>query len=357
MSEHAPKADEAPILFRQQGAAGIITLNRPRQLNALNPEMVALAHPVLARWKHDPTVTRVIIRGSGDKAFCAGGDIRLMHKLGTGGQREAALDFWREEYRLNRVLHTYPKPVVALMDGIVMGGGVGLSCHGSHRVATERLVLAMPEVAIGFFPDVGAAHLLGRLPGAFGRYLAVTGERVGLGDALALGLVTHAIDAADIAAVEQALTGTEPVEACLAPFLRPTPPGPLLAARARVDALFGHDSIPAILQALEGAAADDPDLAGKALASMRHGSPLSEAIALEQVKRGAGQDLDAALRQDMRIVTRIAAAQDFYEGVRALLIDKDNAPRWQPARHEEVTAAMVAAYFEPLPRELDFEGL
>jgi enoyl-CoA hydratase len=343
---------EPEVLTERRGSAGLLTLNRPRALNALTPGMVRIIAAELAAWAADPAITRIVIRGAGEKAFCAGGDIRLLHDLGKAGDLDGPRAFWREEYTLNHTLKTYSKPVVALIDGIVMGGGVGVSFHGSHRVVTEKLMFAMPEVGIGFFPDVGASWLLPRLPGRFGRYLALTGARIGRADALMLGLATHAVASAEIPAITEALCGDAPVDETLTGF-SVDPGAASLAEHARIiDESFGEESLGQIASRLGQLALGGSDFAATALDTMRTKSPTSMAIALEQMRRGAHLSFAEAMRMEFRIVSRIAEGVDFYEGVRAVIIDKDQNPRWTPAAIEAVEPALIEAYFAPLADDL-----
>ena len=329
---------EPEILCGRRGEAGLVTLDRPKALNALTLRMVRALRRSLDAWEADPAVTRVVIAGSGERAFCAGGDIRQLYELGRGGRVEEALGFWREEYELNIRIKRYPKPFVALIDGIVMGGGVGVSLHGSHRVAGDRYVFAMPEVGIGFFPDVGATYALPRLAGEVGTFLALTGERVRRADAVSLGLATHAVPSCALPALLDALAATaeeggEP---------------DLLRERATIDGCFSAQSVGETLGRLDRAGA----FAGEAAATIRQKSPTSLAVALEQMRRGPTLSFEEAMRTEFRIVSRIADGHDFYEGVRAAIIDKDGAPRWRPASLEEIDPAAIQAYFAPLPREL-----
>ena len=338
------------VLCERMGVAGLIVLNRPQALNALTHAMVRAIREALEAWAQEAGVTRVVVMGAGEKAFCAGGDIRRLYELGRAGRRDEALTFWREEYELNVLIKRYPKPYVALIDGIVMGGGVGVSLHGSHRVAGERYLFAMPEVGIGFFPDVGATYALPRLPGEMGTYLALTGERVRSADALALGLATHAARSGDMLAIRDALAAGEPVDDALQ--ARSTLPGEgrADAQRAVVDACFAAEDVPAILRALDGAAASGSAFAGKTAATIRTKSPTSLRIALEQMRRGRGMSFEDAMRTEFRIVSRIVDGHDFYEGVRAVIIDKDGAPQWRPGDLAEVADADLQAYFADLGR-------
>jgi len=274
--------------------------------------------------------------------------------LGQAGRHAEALQFWRDEYPLNAAIKNYRKPYVALIDGLVMGGGVGVSVHGSHRVSGDRFQFAMPEVGIGFFPDVGATWFLPRLPGELGTYCALTGERFNGADACGAGIATHPIPSARFPALLDALTGTVPVDALLAAFAELTGEGPTSARRAAIDRLFAGDSVEAILAALDREAASssaDADWAGKAAAIMRVKSPLSMKLALAQMRRGKTWDFETCMRAEFRIVSRVIHSFDFYEGVRAVIVDKDNRPRWRPATLAEVSAAEIERHFAPLGAE------
>src|SRR5215470_16597932 len=226
------------ILFERRGAAGIITLNRPQALNAITHGMVRALAERLSAWARDEAITRVVLTAAGARAFCAGGDIRALYDLGRAGRQAEALTFWHDEYRLNAVIKTYPKPYVALIDGIVMGGGVGISVHGSQRVAGDNFLFAMPEVGIGFFPDIGATWFLPRMPGELGTYYALTGERLAAGDAVAAGIATHRVASARFPELLEALCSAVPVDALLGAFAQPAEPGPVAARRAAIDRLF-----------------------------------------------------------------------------------------------------------------------
>ncbi len=345
------EAAEPEILCERRGAVGHVTLNRPKALNALTLVMVRDLRTALDAWATDAEVTCVVVTGAGERAFCAGGDIRQAHALGTSGRIDEARTFFREEYALNALIARYPKPYVALIDGIVMGGGVGVSVHGSHRVAGERTALAMPETGIGFFPDVGATYALPRLPGRAGAYLALTGERILQGDVLALGLATHAAAAADFPTITAALMAGEPVDAVLARHHPEAPPapGPVAAARAEIDACFGADGVPGVLARLDAGAAAGSAFCARTAATIRTRSPTSLAIAYEQMRRGGALSFPEAMLAEYRILCRILEGREFYEGVRAVLIDRDNRPAWSPADLEAVDPAAVARAFEPLP--------
>ncbi len=313
--------------------------------------MVLALRAQLSAWADDPAITRVVITAAGERAFSAGGDIRALYDLGKTGRHEEALKFWRDEYPLNAAIKNFRKPYVALIDGIVMGGGVGVSAHGSHRVAGDRYAFAMPEVGIGFFPDVGATWFLPRMPGELGAYCALTGERFGIADAVAAGIATHRIPSARFGALLDGLTGTVPVDALLSAFSEPAGEGPIMARRATIDRLFAAGRVEDILAALDreaGSGGADAEWAGKTVATMRTKSPLSLKLALAQVRRGKDWDFATCMRAEFRIVSRVIEAHDFYEGVRAVIVDKDNRPRWQPAALAEVSEAEVERHFAPL---------
>jgi enoyl-CoA hydratase len=340
---------EPEILFERRGAAGIVTLNRPHALNAVTLVMVRALRAQLDAWRDDPAVTRVLVRGAGERAFSAGGDLRQVYDLGRSGRHDDALTYWREEYALNTVIKRYPKPYVALIDGIVMGGGVGVSVHGSHRVAGDKLLFAMPEVNIGFFPDVGATWFLPRMPSQYGTYSALTGERLRTADALAAGMATHHVPSRKFADLLDGLCGTVPVDALLGAFAETPPEGLLGKQRAIIDRAFKGDTVEQILRQLE---AERSEWATATAATIRSRSPTSLKIALAQVRRGAALSFEDCMRTEFRIVSRVVHGHDFYEGVRALIIDKDNTPRWRPATLAEVGDAEVERYFAPLPNEL-----
>ena len=344
---------DVPILFERRGAAGIITLNRPEALNAVTFDMVGALTRQLQEWEHDTAVTRVIITAAGERAFSAGGDLRALFDLGRGKQYQAALTYWRIEYALNALIKRYRKPYVALIDGIVMGGGAGISIHGSHRVAGDRFVFAMPEVGIGFFPDVGATWFLPRLPGELGLYLALTGERLGVADSVASGIATHRVASQRFGDLIEALCGSVSVDALLGAFAEPAGEGPLTTRRATIDRLFVGDSIEGILAALDAEAAGagaDAELARAAAAAIRSKSPTSLKITLAQLRRGRSLDFAECMRTEFRIVSHLLMEHDLYEGIRSVIIDKDQAPRWQPASLAAVSD--VERYFAPQPDEL-----
>jgi enoyl-CoA hydratase len=348
---------EPEIICEKAGCCGVITLNRPKALNALTLNMVREMAGALDRWERDPGVARVIIKGAGGKAFCAGGDLRILYDLGRAGRHAEQLSFWREEYCLNRRIKLYPKPYVAVADGIVMGGGAGISVHGSHVIAGEHFTFAMPETGIGFFPDVGATFFLPRLPGNAGVYLALTGARMTCGDALAFGVAFAHVPSARHPNLAQRLIGGEAIAAAIAAESAPPPASALLPQNRSIERCFSAATLASILANLDDAGHAGSDFARSAAHAIRSKSPSSLAIALRQMQIGAKLDIGEALRTEFRIVSRIARGHDFYEGVRAVIIDKDNRPLWKPAGMESVEPAGIEAYFAPLhDGELDFRA-
>ncbi|HEX6103295.1 MAG TPA: enoyl-CoA hydratase/isomerase family protein [Alphaproteobacteria bacterium] len=341
------------ILFERRGGLGLVRLNRPQALNALTLEMSRRLDAMLKEWAADPEVRLVAIRGVGERAFCAGGDVRALYKEGPGSPYTEI--FYREEYALNRNIFRFPKPYVALIDGIVMGGGVGISAHGSHRVATERTVFAMPETGIGLFPDVGATWLLSRCPGETGIYLGLTGTRIRAADLLALGLAEALVPSARIDALEAALPEMRArgeIDALLRAHAADPGAPELGPHRATIDRCFAEPTVERILEALD---AEETEWARATATTLRTKSPTSLKVALKQLRLGrALPDFEAAMRLEFRLVQHFMAGREFFEGVRAVVIDKDQRPRWSPDRLEAVSEASVAAYFAPLERELEF---
>ena len=358
-------ADE--ILLGRAGRLATLTINRPKALNALTLDNYRRFDPALRAWATDPSVCAVVVRGAGDRAFCAGGDVRAVYEAGRGisGDPDLPAVFFREEYELIRRIHHFPKPYLAVIDGITMGGGAGISVNGAYRIATERTLLAMPETGIGLFPDVGATRFLNRCPGQVGRYLGLTGARLNAADALYCGFATHAVRQAEIDALLSELADAgwagDPcrvVEACLRHVAVDLPPGSLAALQPAIDRCFAADNIAAILDALAAEAAgggDDAAWADNTRLELLSKSPTSLEITLRQLTIGRDFDLEAALSLEYRLTQHVMAAHDFYEGVRAMLIDKDQKPRWRPATLAEISDSMIDAYFEPIgTRELCF---
>ncbi len=348
------------ISFEVRGSLGLITLTRPKALNALTLSMIREMQPQLDRWAADPEVLAVAIRGEGERAFCAGGDVRAVWTAGQDGafrpgiRGHLAGDFFREEYQLNRCIHTFEKPYIALIDGITMGGGVGLSIHGDLRLAGPKTLFAMPETAIGLFPDVGGSFFLPRLPGALGLYLALTGERLKAADCLYSGIATHIVAGGQEEAIIEVLAqadwsrGLSAAASALTAFqAEPEEPGHLPDRRAAIDRCFGDKgSVEAVVEALK---AEGGDWAEAALATLAKRSPTSLKVSFEQLRRGADLDFDACMTMEYRMAqAAMRPGRDFYEGIRAVLVDKDHAPKWSPDSLEEVHSAAVEAWFASL---------
>jgi enoyl-CoA hydratase len=346
---------ETELACEIAGSCGVITLDRPEVLNALTLQMVRKIARALEEWERDPTVSCVLLRAAEGRAFCAGADIRTLYEWGKAGRHDEQRGFLYEEYQLNRRIAHYPKPYVSLVDGIVMGGGAGLSVHGSHVVAGDAFSFAMPEVGIGFFPDVGATYFLPRLPGKTGIYLALTGARIGLGDAVAFGLASAYVPSARHAALAARLAAGETVDAAIEAEHAAPPTSALMGQRHFIDGCFAAATLTAILEEIDDAGYGGSEFALATYDTIRQKSPTSLAIALRQMQIGETLDIDAALRLEFRIAARIAEGHDFTEGVRATLIDKDNRPAWCPAEIEKIVPAEIDAFFAPLPAgELDF---
>jgi enoyl-CoA hydratase len=356
------------ILLGREGGAATLTINRPHVLNALTLDNYRRFAPALRDWANDPSVHVVVVRGAGERAFCAGGDVRAVYEAGRGisGDRDLPAVFFREEYELIRRIHRFPKPYIAVIDGITMGGGAGISVNGAYRVATERTLFAMPETAIGLFPDVGATRFLNRCPGHIGRYLGLTGARLGAPDVLYCGLATHFVPHDRIGELVEAFgrvdwkteNERDRVPGLLSGFAEDPGPAPLATLRPAIDQCFAGNSVDEILEALADETAASGAQAGWA-AETRAGllpkSPTSLKITLRQLMIGRDYDLEAALALEYRLTQHVMAAHDFYEGVRAMLIDKDQKPGWEPATLAEVGDDMVDAYFAPIgDRELRF---
>ncbi|MCK8438907.1 enoyl-CoA hydratase/isomerase family protein [Streptomyces sp. D2-8] len=336
---------EDPVLFHTTGRTARITLNRPRALNALTHTMVRRIDEALTAWERDPAVETVVITGAGERGLCAGGDIRAIHDDARDGDGTASAAFWRDEYRLNARIARYSKPYVAVMDGIVMGGGVGVSAHGSVRVVTERSRVAMPETGIGFVPDVGGTHLLALAPGELGTHLALTGAQVGAADALLCGLADHHVPAASLRDLLDALTEL-PVEEALAGSVRTPPQGVLAAQRHWIDACYAADAVEEIVRRL--LAQDDP-AAKEAAETLLAKSPTALKVTLASLRRARRLGrLEPVLNQEYRVSCAALDAPDLVEGIRAQVVDKDRRPRWSPKTLAEVTDADVERFFTPL---------
>jgi enoyl-CoA hydratase len=343
--------DDPEILIEARGRLGLITLDRPDALNALTLSMVRAMRAALERFARDEAIASVAIRGAGGRAFCAGGDIQTIYQQREAGHPEQALTFWAEEYDLNRVIKRYKKPYLALVDGIVMGGGVGVSMHGSHRVAGERFQLAMPEVGIGFFPDVGATYVLPRLPWRSGYWLALTGARIRRGTACALGLATHSVAGSRFDAIIEALAAGEPPHGVLGREAVPAGEAPELEQASLIARCFTGDTVEAILAALDESASKGSAFAGEAASALRTKSPTSLKVTLAALDLGRGLEFEEAMQLEYRICSRIIRGHDLYEGIRAQVIDKDRNPRWRPQELGSVSAEAVEAHFAPLGQD------
>lgn len=343
------------LIIRRAGDVGRITLNRPGALNALNQAMVDGMTAALLDWRDDAEVKAVVVDGAGEKGFCAGGDIRMLTESGKAGDGRA-WRFWRDEYRLNTLIQEYPKPYIAIIDGITMGGGVGVSVHGDFRVAGDRTMFAMPETGIGFHPDVGGAYFLPRLAGEIGTWMGLTGARLKAADCILTGVATHYVPGDQQGALIDALEGTaldhdgEAVEALLDRFAADPGASDLSLTRALIDSAFAGDDVDAMAARLE-AAGDAWSL--RQLGVLRSKSPTACKLTLAALRRGADLSFREVMIQDLRVSMRcLDDGSDFYEGVRAVIVDKDNAPRWAPAPGD------VSPWFAPLPRneEMSFLG-
>lgn len=344
--------DAPEVLFERRGHALWITLNRPQALNALNHPMAVGIHRAIidAMGEHD--IQHIVIEGAGDRAFCAGGDVAL---LGRRGREDRALweNFFHDEYRMNQAIARCGKPWVALIDGITMGGGVGLSIHGPYRVATERTLFAMPETGIGLIPDVGGTHALAALPGEIGTWLALTGARLKAADLRYAGIATHYVPSQHLPTLRDLLaTSHEPLAELLATFDEDAGEAPLAAFRDAIDFHFGHDRVEDIVASLD----EGDDWAKEQAATIRRMSPTSCKLSLAGLRAARGVAIEEALANEYRMVCEIRNGHDFFEGIRAQLIDKDRNPKWSPATLEGVSDDDVARHFEvPETGDLTFE--
>jgi enoyl-CoA hydratase len=342
-------------LFSHEGAIGFITLNRPRALNALTLPMIIELQKQLELWKEDNSIHAVVLRATPSNAFCAGGDVRWLY-ANRGNDAEQMQFFWHE-YRLNHFIHQFGKPYISLMDGITMGGGVGVSMHGSHPVASERFIFAMPETSIGFFPDIGASHLLTQCRGFLGTYLGLTGNRLGPQDALKTGLVKQVVSSEKMQDMVNELINMDlsedahaRVDQCLNAYARPHFENEISQIKPMIDVCFSHPTVEMIRSALrgcEGVWAEGVDN------TLGQKSPLSLKVTLSQLQRAKGLSLAECLNMDFDLVGHFMRDSDFYEGVRALLVEKDKNPQWKPARLDLVSDHMVVNYFERSSSELE----
>jgi enoyl-CoA hydratase/carnithine racemase len=353
---------EPEILFEVKDGLGLITLNRPKALNALTHGMILEMEKVIPGWEKDPGVKAVILRGAGDRAFCAGGDVTgLYREMRDDPKGTLRRDFFRDEYIVNRRIYRYAKPWISLIDGIDMGGGVGLSAHGSHSVASEKFLFAMPETTIGLFPDVGGGYFLTRLRGALGTFLALTSHRLKAADAIWAGIVDAYVPSARMSELQAALGAADlagsdcrrKVDAVISRFAEDAGQPGLPMLMPDIDRCFSADSVAAIEANL---GKHSSEWAKKQLAALLKLSPLSMAITLEQLKRCANRSFEDTMTIEYRMAQHcMRPDHDFFEGVRALLIDKDQKPKWNPPTIDGVTRAMVEAHFEPVANDLFFD--
>lgn len=338
------------VLTEVDASVGVITLNRPKAINSLNQQMVDALSDILTRWADDDAVRAVVLSGAGQRGLCAGGDVvSIYHSARKDGVE--ARRFWRDEYRLNAQIADFSKPYVAVMDGIVMGGGVGVSAHANTRVVTDTSKIAMPEVGIGFIPDVGGVYLLSRAPGGLGLYAALTGAPFSGADAIAMGFADHYLPHGDVDAFRLAIVA-DGVSSALDKYAVEPPPSALAAQRDWIDGCFAGDTVEDMIAALRGQDAGPANDAADLIATR---SPIALSVTLEAVRRAAAlETLKDVLVQDYRVSSASLRSHDLVEGIRAQLIDKDRNPKWSPAQLAAVTAADVEAYFAPVDDDLSF---
>lgn len=361
IASRAAAEAEPELIVRREGAAGVIRLNRPKAINAMTLEMSLGIDAALDRFEADPAVALVLLEGAGDRGLCAGGDIRGLYESSRVGG-DLGKVFWRQEYTMNARIARFPKPYVAFMDGLVMGGGVGLSAHGRHRIVTERTKLAMPEVGLGFFPDVGGTWLLSRSPGEIGTYFGLTGETMNGPDAIHARFADAVVPTAKWAALRDVLTKVRPnaasaeIKLLIDGFATGESAGPVAALQPGIDAWFAHDRIEDILAALQR---DGSALARATHKTLNEKSPRGMVVTLELLRLArASSSLEQCLVREYRAALQVFASDDFREGVRAAVIEKDRNPHWSPPRIEDVTPEMVAPYFAEIGAdELAFDRL
>jgi enoyl-CoA hydratase len=355
----AAGAAEPDVIARREGFAGIIRLNRPKTINAVTVEMFRDIDKALDRFEADPSVAVIVLEGAGDRGLCAGGDVRALYESSkVGGDLGKIL--WREEYILNARIAKFPKPYVAFMDGIVMGGGVGLSAHSRHRVVTDRTKLAMPEVGLGFFPDVGGTWLLSHAPGEIGTYFGLTGQIMNGPDAIYAHFADAVVPSAKLPALRDELTRVRPgtgsgeIDTLINRFATGETAGPVAAMQPKIDAWFGYDRMEDIVASLKR---DGSELAQATLKILGEKSPRGMVVALKLLRLARhAASLEECLMREYRAANEVFRSDDFREGVRAAVIDKDRSPKWSPPRIEDVTPAMVAPYFAEIGAdELVFE--
>ncbi|WOH48131.1 enoyl-CoA hydratase/isomerase family protein [Bradyrhizobium sp. sBnM-33] len=349
---------DGDLIARKEGSAGILRLNRPKAINAVTLEMFHDVDKALDVFEADPDVAVIVLEGAGERGLCAGGDIRALWES-SKVKGDLGKILWRDEYILNARIKKFPKPYVAFMDGIVMGGGVGLSAHSSHRVVTERTKLAMPEVGLGFFPDVGGTWLLSHSPGEIGTYFGLTGQTMNGPDAIHAKFADTVVPSAKLPALREALTKVAPgttsadVRKLIEGFSTGETAGPVAAQQAKIDTLFSHDRMEDIIAALQR---DDSDFAQATLKTLNEKSPRGMVVTLKLLRLArSARSLEECLVREYRAALEVFASDDFREGVRAAVIDKDRSPKWSPPRIEDVTPELVAPYFAEIgANELKF---
>jgi enoyl-CoA hydratase len=350
---------EPDLIVRREGSAGIIRLNRPKTINAMTLEMSIGIDQALDQFEADPAVSLVLLEGAGERGLCAGGDIRGLYESSRAGG-DLGKRFWRQEYVMNARIGKYPKPYVAFMDGLVMGGGVGLSAHGRHRVVTERTKLAMPEVGLGFFPDVGGTWLLSRAPGEIGTYFGLTGQTMNGPDAIYARFADAVVPSAKLTALREGLTKVRPgtlsseIKALIDGFATDETSGPVAAMQPTIDGWLAHDRMEDIVASLKR---DGSELAQATLKTLAEKSPRGMVVTLKLLRLArTSSSLEECLVREYRAALEVFRSDDFREGVRAAVIDKDRNPTWSPPKIEDVTPAMIAPYFAEIGAdELVFE--
>jgi enoyl-CoA hydratase len=350
---------EGDLIARREGAVGVIRLNRPKAINAVTLEMFRDIDKALDAFEADPAVAVILLEGAGERGLCAGGDIRALWES-SKVKGDLGKILWREEYILNARIKKFPKPYVSFMDGIVMGGGVGLSAHSSHRVVTEKTKLAMPEVGLGFFPDVGGTWLLSHAPGEIGTYFGLTGQTMNGPDAIHAGFADAVVPSDKLAALREALTRVDAgitavdVTTVITGFATGETAGPVAAMQAKIDGWFAHDGMEGIVAALQR---DGSEQAASTLKTLNEKSPRGMVVTLKLLRLArTSNSLEQCLVREYRAALEVFASDDFREGVRAAVIDKDRSPKWSPPRIEDVTPEMVAPYFADIGAdELKFD--
>ncbi|MDP3532659.1 MAG: enoyl-CoA hydratase/isomerase family protein [Alphaproteobacteria bacterium] len=348
------------IIIQERNNLGILTLNRPKALNALNYAMIKTLTKQLKVWADDNSIKAVLVKGAGDKAFCAGGDVRAMYHAKQQGEHDFLIQFYEDEYNLNYLINTFPKPYISFLNGITMGGGAGVSINGKYRLATEKLIFAMPETNIGFFPDVGGTHFLSRCPDAMGLYLGLTGDKIDAKDSYALGLVTHYTSSSSLPALEETLIETQwgddsfqQIDDILSEIHQDPGTHPLKNKEKIIEHCFGQKDINSIITTLK---ATDDSWAKNCADQLMQKSPTSLKVTHKQIILGKNLDLKKGLEMEYRLSQSFMNENEFFEGVRALLIDKDQKPIWQPSKLDDISAQQVDTYFNPKDaKELRFE--